>query len=182
MVAGNARPEGRAGLGRTLAIAALVVVAVWVGSNLFRGRTLPAGAAAPAFEVQLADGSGRTVSLADLSGQVVVLDFWATTCPPCLRQMEGLETLHRRLKERGVAVLGVSVGGEGADDIAAFAKRRNVGYPMAVDDGAAAQAYRVAALPTLYVIGRDGRIVNGEVGYAPPEAIEEQVGKALGKK
>jgi peroxiredoxin len=179
---GEPRPQGGGGIGRKLAIAALAVAAVWVGSSLFTGRTLPEGAAAPPFEVQLADGTGRTVALADLRGKVVVLDFWATTCPPCLRQMEGLDTLHRRLAARGVAVLGVSVGGEGAAEIAAFAKGRNVDYPLAVDEGEAAQAYRVSALPTLYVIGRDGKIVHGEVGFAPLETIEEQVGKALGEK
>lgn len=162
-----------------LGIVLIAAIAVWLALNLFRDDLLPAGVEAPPFELQLAGEPGATLSLAELEGRVVVLDFWSTTCPPCLRQMEALKVLWRQMKPRGVTVVGLSTGGEPPSRIARFGRDRGVDYPLLVDPGSVAAAYRVSSLPTLYVIDRDGRIADSHSGYWPLEEVARSVSRAL---
>jgi peroxiredoxin len=162
-----------------LGLVLLVVLAGWLMWSMFGDDLLPVGTAAPPFELPLADGSGDTLSLADLDGRVVVLDFWSTTCPPCLREMEDLKVLWRRMKPRGVTVVGISTGGESPAQIDRFGKARGVDYPLVVDRGAVAAAYRVSSLPTLYVIDKTGRIAEAHGGYWPLDDVAVAVSRAL---
>jgi peroxiredoxin len=172
------RPSGSSRSFR-LGLALLVLLAAWLIWNMLGDNLLPVGSQAPAFELPLADGSGETLSLADLEGRVVVLDFWSTTCPPCLREMEDLKVLWRRLKPRGVTVVGLSTGGETPAQIARFGKDRSVDYPLVVDRGAVAAAYQVSSLPTLYVLDRDGRVAATHSGYWPLEDVAHEVRAVL---
>jgi peroxiredoxin len=165
-----ARRRGRTGR----AVALIAVAAAIVGLfalQMTGGATLPAGSAAPGFSLPRADAKGERIGLADLRGKVVVIDFWSTTCPPCLAQMDELETLRRRMASRGVEVIGICAGGEPLDEVARFVRERRVAYPTAVDaDGSVAAAYRVRSLPTLYVVDAAGRVRAGHAGYwAEPE-------------
>jgi len=162
-----------------LGVIILVVLAAWLGWSLLRDDLLPVGSPAPTFELPLADGSGGTLSLEELAGRVVVLDFWSTTCPPCLREIEHLKVLWRRMKPRGVMIVGLSAGGESAAQIARFGRDRDIDYPLVVDRGAAAASYRVSSLPTVYVIGRDGRVVAAHSGYWPLDDVARAVNEAL---
>jgi peroxiredoxin len=160
-------------------LAVLVVLGAWFAWSLAGDPLLPVGTRAPAFDLPLADGSGDTLSLESLQGRVVVLDFWSTTCRPCLREMEDLKVLWRRMKPRGVTVVGLSTGGESPAQIARFGKDRNVDYPLVVDPGRVAAAYQVRSLPTLYVIDREGRISAAHSGYWPLDDVAEAVSRAL---
>jgi peroxiredoxin len=157
----------------------LAVLAAWLIWNMLGDNLLPEGEPAPAFELPLADDSGETLSLADLQGRVVVLDFWSTTCPPCLREMEDLKVLWRRMKPRGVTVVGISTGGESPAQIARFGADRGVDYPLVVDRGAVSAAYLVRSLPTLYIVGKDGRISAAHSGYWPLDDVALAVSTAL---
>lgn len=122
---------------------------------------------APAFAVR--DLDGRPITLDSLRGRVVLLDFWATWCAPCLKSMPELEALHRRYSGRGLTVLGVSTDEGGIDLVRKFARARKVTYPIALDDerDPAWAAYRVKAVPSAYLIDREGRIVAQWTGAAP---------------
>jgi peroxiredoxin len=175
----RARPRGRAG--RALALFAIVALIVGLAAlQLKGGGTLPEGGAAPAFSLPSAAAAGGSVELAALRGKVVVIDFWSTTCAPCLAEMEVLETLRRRMGPRGVEIVGVCAGGEPVAEVARFVRERGVPYPIGVDvDGAATSAYRVRSLPTLYVVDAAGRIRAGHVGYWPEDELAAAVAEAL---
>lgn len=162
-----------------LGLILLIVLAAWFVWRMLSDPLLPIGSVAPTFELALADGSGDTLSLDDLEGRVVVLDFWSTTCPPCLREMEDLKVLWRRMKPRGVTVVGLSTGGESPAQIARFGKDRGVDYPLVVDRGAVSAAYRVRSLPTLYVLDKTGRIAEAHSGYWPLDDVAGAVSRAL---
>jgi cytochrome c biogenesis protein CcmG/thiol:disulfide interchange protein DsbE len=103
-------------------------------------------------------------TLADYRGQVVVVNFWASWCPPCRAETPMLERWQRRLRSRGGTVLGVDVLDVSSDALA-FARRYGVSYPLVRDrDGAAAQRFGVAGYPETVAVDRRGRIAAIERG------------------
>ncbi len=117
---------------------------------------------APAPDWKLSDPDGRVHSLSEYRGRVLVLDFWATWCGPCVRAMPGLQNLHERYGSRGVVVFGVNTWEE--SNPVEFMKRGGYSYGLLLKGEGVAQAYRVSSLPTLYVIGVDGTIIHGVRG------------------
>ena len=121
--------------------------------------TLPRSA--PGFS--LTDLSGKRVSNASLKGKVVLLDFWATWCPPCVKSMPELQSLHAKYASRGFQVVGVSIdeGATAAAKVKKFIGAKRITYPIAIDSGksAAWEAFRVKAVPAAYLLDREGRIV-----------------------
>ncbi|HTA21072.1 MAG TPA: TlpA disulfide reductase family protein, partial [Polyangia bacterium] len=96
---------------------------------------------------------------------VVVLDFWATWCPPCLAMLPTLHELHAEWSDRGVAFVGVnSDGGIAPEALRAFLDQHAVPYPVGIDEGDIGSLYKVRSLPTLFVIGKDGTIRASFVG------------------
>jgi thiol-disulfide isomerase/thioredoxin len=134
---------------------------------------LQPGDLAPELEWTRADGStgqlldldGNPVRLADLRGKLVLLNFWATWCPPCQAETPVLRELAERYRDEGLAVVGVAVQETTPDDVRAYAERYQLPYPIAFDASADIfDLYRVYALPTQVFIGPDGRVlgvVNG---------------------
>ncbi len=173
-------PSRSQAIARRLVIAIGVVLALWLIWNALGEDLLPVGSEAPDWTLPLADGSGQNLSLDELEGRVAVLDFWSTTCPPCMKQMEDLTALWRRMKPRGVEVVGVACGGESVAEIESFADGRGVRYPLVVDrSGAVADAYRVSSLPTLYLVGPDGAIAAAHSGYWPKDNLAAAVSELL---
>ena len=156
----------------------LVLVAGAALTLLVPSRLLEGGTPAPAFELErLADG--RQVSLAELQGKVVV-DFWSSTCPPCIRQMRDLESLHVSYHERDVVVLGINTEGSPPAFLRDFLQQRGgVHYDVLINGAAVSEAYQVDALPTLYVIDQQGTIRWSRVGYTPLREIEDTVAELL---
>ena len=119
---------------------------------------------------------GKLPRISTLKGRVVVIDFFATWCGPCVEAMPHIEALHQRLKDKGVTVLGVSH--EEADVVGAAAGRFHVSYPLAADtDEKVSTAYQVFALPTMVVIDKKG--VVREVAVADTDALDAAVANAL---
>ncbi|MCP5276741.1 MAG: TlpA family protein disulfide reductase [Thiobacillus sp.] len=120
--------------------------------------------AAPALKLQ--DLDGKAHDLADLKGRVVLINFWATWCPPCRREMPSLERLRQRLAEKGLAVIAVDVG-EDADTVFSFTGQLEPApaFPLLLDrDSKAMQAWKVKGLPTTFVVDPQGRVVYRAVG------------------
>jgi cytochrome c biogenesis protein CcmG, thiol:disulfide interchange protein DsbE len=108
--------------------------------------------------------SGQSVSLARLSGRVVLLNFWATWCLECRPEMPALERLHREFTARGLSVVGINAR-EGTATIRNYAKELGLTFPLIPDPkGTVNAAYGVIGLPTTFLIGRDGRPVALAVG------------------
>jgi thiol-disulfide isomerase/thioredoxin len=112
----------------------------------------------PAPDWKLADPVGKVHSLSDYRGKIVVLDFWATWCGPCIQAMPSLQRLHQDYQDRGVVVFGINTWEE--SNSAEFMKRSGYTYGLLLKGEEAAAAYRVSSLPTLYVIDVDGTVIH----------------------
>lgn len=106
----------------------------------------------------------RQVSMADLRGKVMVVNFWASWCRECRPEMPALERLHRELAPRGLAVIGINAR-EDREAVRRYAKDLDLTYALVLDpDGKINASYGVVGLPTTVVVGRDGRAVALAVG------------------
>lgn len=114
---------------------------------------------APGFALASLDGS--TIDLADLRGRTVVLNFWATWCPPCRAEIPSFSRFARRHPE--IAVLGIAVDGE-PDELRQARERMGIDYPVLRADEATLAAYRVETLPTTVVVDPDGRVRSAHSG------------------
>jgi peroxiredoxin len=120
----------------------------------------------------LKDLNGKTVPLSTFKGKVVLLNFFATWCPPCRAEMPALNKLYHTLKPRGLEVVAVSTD-RSINDIKNFLERYRVDFPILFDsDRSAAKQYRVFSMPTTFLIDRNGMIVEkfyGEYDWTEPE-------------
>lgn len=124
--------------------------------------------------------SGDTVRSSDLSGKVVVLNFWATWCGPCKLEMPALQALHERSDTSRVAVIGLSTDVGGAAGIREFLAERAISYPVGRASNTHRQAFGgIKGIPTTFVIGPDGTIEHRVVGYFAPPAMRLAVSRLL---
>jgi len=115
------------------------------------------GGSDPAAEFSVSTPDGSPLALGALRGKVVLLNFWATWCEPCLEEMPAMERLERAYRERGLAVLAVSVDREGASVVRPFLKRHALSFLAGLDpQQAVARLYRVWALPSTIILSRKG--------------------------
>ncbi len=142
-----------------------------------------AAARPPDFELPRLDGGTERLS-EHFGKDVVLVDFWATFCKPCLRAMPELDALYRARKQRGFVVLGVSIDGPGSSaDVQAAVARLGVSFPILLDQESRAVAlYNPrASAPFSVLISRDGRVLAQREGYTTGshEALERDVDAAL---
>ena len=129
------------------------------------------GQKAPNFEVQMFDGS--TVKLADLKGKVVLLNFWATWCPPCRAELARVEKdIIERFKGEPFVFIPVSRG-EKRETVAAFREKMGYTFPMGLDtDGRVYAEYAQTYIPRNFLIDKNGKVVKASVGYDEAEFAE----------
>jgi len=128
---------------------------------------------APAFD--LAKLVGDQSTLDDYKGEFVLLNFWATWCPPCLEEMPSMETAYQKFKDRGFTVVAISSDEEGESVITPFIEKLGVTFPILLDpDKAVSSEYGALNLPLSFVLDRDGQVIAGSVGgrdWASEEAL-----------
>lgn len=133
--------------------------------------------------LKLKDLQGKSVSLSDYKGKVVLLDFWATWCPPCRKEIPGFIDLYNTYKSRGLVVIGVSM--DDADDLAdvkRYAAQINMNYPILLGFGREDDlkpAFGELPLPTSFVIARDGRICARHDGLTAKDQVEREIAGLL---
>lgn len=162
--------------GATLAVLLLLSVAL-AGQRLWRVASAPpppaTGAPAPEFSVTTLDGA--QLGLADLKGQVVLLDFWATWCPPCVASLPALGRLHEQFADRGFSVLGVNQEPEAVARVRGFVTARDLRFPVVVDPGEISEMYGVHTLPTSFLVDQDGVIRGAWRGLVSESRLEAAI-------
>ena len=130
------------------------------------------GDRAPDFNLAADDGSG--FSLGDYQGKLVLLNFWATWCPPCVQEMPSLNALHERFQDRGLVVLGVSVD-EDQQAYQQFVERLGIVFPTVLDPARqVSNRYGTLKYPETYLINREGVVIRkyiGEEDWSRPEIV-----------
>jgi thiol-disulfide isomerase/thioredoxin len=130
-----------------------------------------------AADFKLKSVGGKEFGLQDLKGNFVLLDFWATWCGPCRRDLPAVEKLHQEFHRKGLVVLGVN-GGEDAETVNQFLRTSKLSYPILLtSDNEVMQSYSVTAFPTLVLLDADGKIVFYHVGAGGEKALRESLAK-----
>lgn len=154
---------------------------IYLGFNMSSTPPLQPGVQAPAFALEQANGSeGTIVSLASLHGKVVVLDFWSSSCSPCLTGMGILKQLNTRYNSKGVEIVAINVEGAGLKVIREFGYRMGLRFKLLRDpDGEIALAYSVSALPTTFILDKNAKIRFSHSGLKSYETYEREIKQLL---
>lgn len=143
-------------------------------------EVIPASKAQPAPDFSLPDLKGNTIRLANYSGKVVLLGFWATWCPPCRSEIPTFVQLQSDYQSRGFSVIGISSDDTEAREVREFAQEHGINYPVVMEDGQVSKDYGgVRYLPTTFVIDRKQRIRMKVVGAVEKEVFEETIQQLL---
>ena len=157
---------------RLLMVLAMVCVMGSVAS-VFAGLK-----AAPDFSIP--DLSGKTITLSDFKGQVVILDFWDTWCPPCKKGIPDFVSLYNENKDKGLVIIGLALGREGKEKVVQFAKDKEITYPLVIATDKAIDDFGpIEGIPTTIVIDKNGNIVERYTGFTEKSEFESVIAPLL---
>ncbi|MDE3084166.1 MAG: TlpA family protein disulfide reductase [Verrucomicrobiota bacterium] len=129
---------------------------------------------------KLRDVDGKTVDSAQFKGKVVVLDFWATWCPPCRSEIPGYIKLQEKYRGKGLAVVGVSLDQQGPEVVKKFMAEQHMNYTVVMGDEAVTRAFGgIDAIPTTFIIDRSGNIRHKKVGAMETADFEKMLAPYL---
>jgi thiol-disulfide isomerase/thioredoxin len=140
-----------------------------------RAAGFEARAATPAPELKAHDLAGAPKTLADYRGKVVLLNFWASWCPPCLREMPSLERLRVKMAGHPIEIVALD-SAETREEVSAYLSRMKLGFPVLLDpEGDNTKRWKVFALPTSFLLDAEGRVryvLTGPTEWDEGEALE----------
>jgi len=138
------------------------------------GSSLPVLREAPAWSLK--DVDGKTVNFADFKGKVVVIDFWATWCPPCREEIPGYIEMTKKHGKDGLVIIGISLDQAGPGIVRSFIAKSGINYPIVMGDDATVAAFGgVEGIPTTFLIDRDGMIRDKKVGMMAAAEYEKKI-------
>jgi peroxiredoxin len=166
-------------------IASIVAAMLFAGiraarHNRANGPAKPqlVGSLAPDFELPGIDG--KNIKLSDLRGKAVLLNFWATYCEPCKIEMPWFVELQKEYGPQGFQIVGVAMDDASTDDIAKFATKMGVNYPILIGKDSVGESYGgVIVLPTTFFVDRDGKLIAREFGLQSRSVFVDHIKKAL---
>jgi thiol-disulfide isomerase/thioredoxin len=139
------------------------------------GENAPAKVDFPAPDLQLHDITGNPVSLSDYQGQVVLVNNWATWCPPCRQEMPILDAYYRDHRHQGFVIVAIDAG-DAADLVADFANQYGMSFPVWVDPSSSAlNSFRNNYLPSSYLIDKEGQVVMVWSGAVTRASLEQNI-------
>jgi cytochrome c biogenesis protein CcmG/thiol:disulfide interchange protein DsbE len=128
----------------------------------------------------LTDLQGNTVKLSDLRGKAVVLNFWATWCPPCNEEIPWLVDLQKRYGSQGLQIVGISMDDGDPKDVVKFAAKHSINYPILFGQDKVADLYGgIDYLPTTFYIDRNGVVLDRVFGQPERDEIEKNIQRAI---
>ncbi|MEJ7605733.1 MAG: TlpA disulfide reductase family protein [Bryobacteraceae bacterium] len=167
-------PKSQADRVLKLLLGVLFLGFVFVIRDVFDEKVIAVGDRAPSFN--LTTENGRKISTGDFGGKLLVLNFWATWCPPCIEEMPSLSDFATQMSKQGVVVLGVSVD-KNESAYKSFLQRNRLAFQVARDPGADIPAkYGTFKWPETYVINREGTVVQKYIGmrdWTDPRILNE---------
>ena len=167
---------------RSLVLSFLLLLVVGGLAVPAAGQSSADEAVRPAPDFTLEQMNGDTFRLSDYSGEIVVLNFWATWCPPCRQEIPGFIALQEEFEDQGVTFVGVSLNKDGFSSVRPYAEKMGINYPLVVDDGSVAPQYGgIRILPSTVLIGPEGTIQHRKVGYFPEEQLRSRLNAMLGQ-
>ncbi len=138
-------------------------------------------AATKAPDFKLTDTQGKQITLSGLKGKVVVLNFWATWCPPCKAEIPDFVKTYEKYKNKGLVIISVAVNSK-INDVKEFVKQYKITYPVAMSDNNIEQVYGgINAIPTTFIIDKQGNLVPGgkKIGMFMKGELEKVVAPLL---
>jgi cytochrome c biogenesis protein CcmG/thiol:disulfide interchange protein DsbE len=177
--AGEAQPRKNIQLVLTIlfVLIASVVLIVFLreerDSTLKTARPIQPGLEVPDFTFP--DLNGNEVSLTDYRGKVVLVNIWATWCPPCRQEMPSMQRLYEKFKGENFEILAVSIDSEGREAVAPFMRKMNLTFPALLDPGETIRPlYGITGVPESFIIDKKGILVEkiiGPINWATPEVF-----------
>lgn len=114
-------------------------------------------------------------------GKVVVVDLWATWCPPCRKEIPGFINLYNKHKKNGLEIIGIAFDENGPAVVPQAVIKMGINYPVYLGGGDIAQAHDLQAYPTTIIYGKDGKMANRHVGYVSEKEFDDEIGILLKK-
>jgi len=152
--------------------------AIWGNLAFSQVKGDEASQSAPDFSLSSPDG--EQVKLSDFKGKVIILDFWATRCPPCRREIPDFIKLQDKYRDKGLVIIGVSLDRGNIETVKNFCRDEGVNYPIVMGDFEVTESYGgIMYIPTTFVIGRNGNIVKKFIGFTSMGVFEGEVEKLL---
>lgn len=163
-------------------VLAVLLLSLMVGTAVY--AAIKEGAKAPDFKLESI--SGKTLSLEEIrkdpkvkgANRVVLLDFWATWCPPCKRELPHLQKLHEKYGKKGLVVVGVAMDRGGMGDVKPFVKEQKLTYTILVDPkGTTKSDYGIQYFPTTVIVDKKGIVRKVHIGYS--DGMEKDLEKEI---
>ncbi|MDR2220881.1 MAG: TlpA family protein disulfide reductase [Methylobacillus sp.] len=135
-------------------------------------------------DVKFTTLAGQEIHMQDLRGKIVLVNFWATTCPGCIEEMPQLIETYKQYRERGFEVIAVAMAYDPPNQVANYTRKNNLPFPVALDvQGDIAKSFNdVQLTPTAFVVDKEGRVVRNVVGVLDFKALHAMLDEQLGKK
>ncbi|MCX5687954.1 MAG: redoxin domain-containing protein [Candidatus Omnitrophica bacterium] len=131
-------------------------------------------------EFSLKDINGAEKKLSDFKGKVVIIDFWATWCPPCRNEIPHFVSLYNQYKGQGLEIIGVALDQNPGGVLPGFIKDNSINYIILVGNNKVSDLYGgISAIPTTFIIDRNGNIIKKYIGYNEREVFESQIKELL---
>lgn len=130
-------------------------------------------------DFKLQDLNGKKVKLSDFRGKPVLIDFWATWCPPCRAAIPGIEKLHKTYRDKGLVVLGISMDQGGWDIVKSFVSEYGVTYTILKGTDDVLSDYKVRTIPMMVLVNKEGKIVKRYLGFGAEDEVQNDIQSVL---